>query len=252
MLLVEPAFLPLQPLPFSSDSVSNSFNPSPSLYSLNCDPRRLFLPFPIRPRTPVSRSSETQDLHLLRELRPVHARREVTIRPMKGTDVALVQRLQSKCLPLSYPPSFYTLLLTNSSSLCLLAFSPVSPSTLLGCVSGHILSYSHSSLSDDSESPSPPRELPIIYITSLAIDELARTQGIGYQLVQELIRQLLSSSSKSSGGTAIVHLHVEAKNEAAIRLYEKVGLKESRRIKGYYRGVRGGGDAIEMKGTVDA
>jgi ribosomal protein S18 acetylase RimI-like enzyme len=47
-----------------------------------------------------------------------------------------------------------------------------------------------------------------------------------------------------------VQLHVEAKNEAAIRLYAKLGLRETRRIRGYYKGVTGGGDAIEMRGIV--
>jgi len=48
----------------------------------------------------------------------------------------------------------------------------------------------------------------------------------------------------------VLQLHVEARNESAIKLYQKLGLVETRRIRGYYKGVVGGGDAIEMKGVV--
>ncbi|GAA5969086.1 hypothetical protein JCM3765_003433 [Sporobolomyces pararoseus] len=175
----------------------------------------------------------------------------MTVRAMKSSDVDSVKRLQTSCLPLAYPSTFYTLLLTNPSSLCLLAFSPSSPSTLLGCISGHLLSYTQCSLSDESEDGG--EELPIVYLTSLAVDQLSRKQGVGFRLVQDLVSRLLESpslSSRVSGKAAVLQLHVEAKNESAIKLYRKLGLSETRRIRGYYKGVPGGGDAIEMRGAV--
>lgn len=49
----------------------------------------------------------------------------------------------------------------------------------------------------------------------------------------------------------MLQLHVEEGNVKAKELYERVGLKESRRIKGYYKGIEGKGDAIEMKGEIN-
>lgn len=50
----------------------------------------------------------------------------------------------------------------------------------------------------------------------------------------------------------VLQLHVEEGNAKARELYERIGVQETRRIRGYYKGIqRGGGDAIEMKGEVE-
>ncbi|GAA5979716.1 hypothetical protein JCM5350_003825 [Sporobolomyces pararoseus] len=253
MLLVEPAFLPLQPLSApvcpASPIVHSTLPSSCSINSL----RRSFTPFPLRPATSRIPRERSRDETREWEVRPASTRVEMTVRAMKSSDVEFVKRLQTSCLPLAYPSTFYTLLLTNPSSLCLLAFSPRCPSILLGCISGHLLSYTQCSLSDD-DSEGDGQELPIVYLTSLAVDRLARNQGVGFQLVQDLVSRLLESSSQTpttvSGKAAVLQLHVEAKNENAIKLYRKLGLSETRRIRGHYRGISGGGDAIEMRGVV--
>lgn len=170
--------------------------------------------------------------------------------------------IQAECLPLAYPASFYTLLLTKPASLCVVASTPAAPSVPLGCASGHVLPYTQCPLSstdddddDDDERSARTTELPMIYLTSLAVDPIARNQGLGRQLVNELVHGLLASPSASSLAgrprqRAVVQLHVEATNEAAIRLYKRLGLSETRRIRGYYKGLRGSGDAIEMKGVL--
>ncbi|GAA6023568.1 hypothetical protein JCM11491_005347 [Sporobolomyces phaffii] len=255
MLLVEPRFLPLQPLSDPAYSARLGLSQLPASCSIT-SLRQSFHPFPLRPATPSTPLRRSEELEVLRERKPPSERQDISMRAMRGNDVAAVRRLQSECLPLAYPSSFYTLLLTNPSSLCLLAVSPACPSSILGCISGHLLPYTHCSLADDGvalDSSTRTTELPIIYLTSLAIDCLARNQGLGFRLVHRLVTELLSSSSAKSTGAgraAVLQLHVEAKNDAAIRLYERVGLKETRRIKGYYKGIRGGGDAIEMRGIV--
>ncbi|GAA5915990.1 GNAT family N-acetyltransferase [Sporobolomyces salmoneus] len=249
MLLVEPAFLPLQPLPHATTPILPAFHPSlPSSSSIN-SLRRSFTPFPLRCPTPRTPSVDSSALWLYEKPKPVSDGGGVTVRAMKSSDVPGVKQLQVECLPLAYPQSFYTLLLTNPRSLCLLAFSPLSPSTLLGCISGHLLPYTHCPLSSfDIDEPADALaqiELPIIYLTSLAVDLLARNQGLAFRLVQDLVAELCPATR-----TAVLQLHVEARNEAAIRLYRKLGLSETRRIRGYYKGVQGGGDAIEMRGVV--
>lgn len=67
-------------------------------------------------------------------------------------------------------------------------------------------------------------------------------------MILELLRQIAPRGSER----VVLQLHVEEGNVKARELYERVGVKETRRIRGYYKGVqRGGGDAIEMKGEVE-
>ncbi|GAA5945084.1 GNAT family N-acetyltransferase [Sporobolomyces koalae] len=245
MLLVEPAFLPLQPLAGGSGhGARTTLSALPASCSIN-SLRRSFRPFPLRPPVPTLARNPSTSGCSRRRSEPNRQRDEIVFTPMRSCDVERVQRLQSVCLPLGYPVSFFTRLLTNPSSLCLLATTPTSRSTLLGCASGHLLSYSHCTLMDDDEEKPPT--LAIVYLTSLAVDELARNQGLGSRLIRDLVARLAPTGPRK----AVLQLHVEARNAVAIRLYERVGLKQMRRIRGHYRGVPGGGDAIEMKGVVE-
>jgi ribosomal-protein-alanine N-acetyltransferase len=65
-------------------------------------------------------------------------------------------------------------------------------------------------------------------VTTVAVEESARRQGIGGQLMVELLEK-----SKEAGMVCST-LEVRAGNEAAIRLYQKLGYKEISRRKGYY------------------
>ncbi|GAA5883814.1 hypothetical protein JCM8547_007988, partial [Rhodosporidiobolus lusitaniae] len=145
------------------------------------------------------------------------ALRELVVRPMKRADVERVKRLQDDCLPIPFPLPFYTALLTNPSSLCLVAYSPSSPSTILGCVSAS-LSPSPPSFS----SSTPP--LPAVYILSLAITPSARNQGLASYLLHATSKALLPSPLFHGFKQRVtVKLHVDVGNEAAIQLYRKVG-----------------------------
>ena len=65
-------------------------------------------------------------------------------------------------------------------------------------------------------------------IMNIVVKKSARKQGIGQQLLGQLLEL-----SKAKGLT-IINLEVNVKNEAAIRLYEKNGFKEIGRRKNYY------------------
>ncbi|GAA5910407.1 hypothetical protein JCM5296_000588 [Sporobolomyces johnsonii] len=255
MLDFEPRFLPLLPLDGTATSSSAFSRPrtphrNPADLPVGCSIsalRHSFQPFPVR-RLPAKRSrTSSKPLELVVRPSPAVGRSEKPqLRPMKRADVAQVKRLQDGCLPVSYPASFYTHLLTNSASLCLLACSPSSPSILLGCVSGHLTSSG-----DLSQSSSLTPALPAIYLSSLAVDSLARHQGLATQLICELVRLLLlDGSARSVSPRTVVSLHVESRNVAAIALYKKMGLSERRRIRGFYRGSGGDGEAIEMQGVL--
>lgn len=66
------------------------------------------------------------------------------------------------------------------------------------------------------------------HVTTLAVAESERKQGIGEKMMIELLEK-----SKEAGMVCST-LEVRAGNEPAIKLYEKLGYKETARRKGYY------------------
>ncbi len=66
------------------------------------------------------------------------------------------------------------------------------------------------------------------HITTVAVAELDRRKGIGQKLMVELLKK-----SKDAGMTCST-LEVRAGNDAAIKLYEKLGYQITARRKGYY------------------
>ncbi|GAA5939498.1 hypothetical protein JCM10213_009109 [Rhodosporidiobolus nylandii] len=166
------------------------------------------------------------------------------LQPLGGGDVDEVKRLQNDCLPTSCPPVFYTSLLTSPTSLCLLAYSPSSPSSILGCVSASVTFHFSSSTEPTS---------PFIYILTLAVAPSARQQGLASHLIRAVVKALLPKPLLPwLSQKARVKLHVEATNVAARRLYRKLGLEEKARARGFYRRLKGGGsgEAIEMEGVL--
>ncbi|GAA5999800.1 hypothetical protein JCM10207_005916 [Rhodosporidiobolus poonsookiae] len=257
MLAVEPAFLPLQPLPVSSRTMATptSFPTPPTAHfdlPLGCSISALrygFTPFPVRP---VARPRLSfVDLPLAPDAATPSGdsdtfASEVVVRPMKRADVERVRLLQEDCLPVTYPPSFYSVLLTNPSSLCLVAYSPSSPSSLLGAVSASI------DFSTDSLCHTTP-SLPSIYVLSLAVAPTARNRGLASHLLRTVCKALLPSPPPLPVQQRVrVKLHVESSNLAALRLYKRMGLVEKGRRRGFYRRLRNGGngEAVEMEGLL--
>jgi [ribosomal protein S18]-alanine N-acetyltransferase len=66
------------------------------------------------------------------------------------------------------------------------------------------------------------------HVTTLAIAESQRRQGIGLKLMIELLKQSMEA------GMVCSTLEVRAGNEAAIKLYEKLGYRETAKRKRYY------------------
>ena len=78
-------------------------------------------------------------------------------------------------------------------------------------------------------------------VMNVAVHPEYRGKGFGTKLFSQLIDEV-----KSRGATAIT-LEVRPSNEAAIKLYEKFGLKSVGRRKGYY--IDNGEDALIMWNT---
>ncbi|BGP40572.1 Cysteine-rich protein 2-binding protein [Rhodotorula kratochvilovae] len=250
MLDLGGAFLPLQPLPVSSayrpvDPLSpidlgEPMYPFPAdSCSLAALRSSLALPLRLPPRPPA----KLEFVALASTARSAEWQDELIVRQLKRADVERVRQLQDACLPISYPSSFYTVLLTSPTSICLIAFSPSSPTTILGAVAAHLTIPPSSSLSSR-----PTQPTPTIYLLTLAVAPSARGRGLGPHLLRSACRALLPLAR-----TARVALHVEAENEAALRMYTRLGMREKRRQRGFYSRLRGGGkgEAVEMEGLVE-
>lgn len=66
------------------------------------------------------------------------------------------------------------------------------------------------------------------HITTVAVDDSKRRQGIGERLMRELL------SRAKARGTVCSTLEVRAGNAAAVHLYEKLGYTTTARRKSYY------------------
>jgi len=66
------------------------------------------------------------------------------------------------------------------------------------------------------------------HVTTIAVSEEQRRNGIGWKLMVELLQR-----AKEAGMTCST-LEVRASNEAAIKLYERLGYHIAARRKGYY------------------
>ncbi|GAA5896775.1 hypothetical protein JCM8208_007084 [Rhodotorula glutinis] len=266
MVDVAPAFLPLQPLTMSygtalasplspldlgqalspfSDSVNSTAAASCSLEAL-----RASLALPLRLAQRPGPSIEVVGLHNKAAQDELDA--GIVVRQLRRADVERVRKLQDECLPVSYPSSFYTVLLTSSTSICLLAHSSSSPTSLLGCVSAHLSYPPPCTLS--SRTADPPR--PSVYLLSLVVDPAARGRGLAEHLVRSACRALLPPAHLRDGSarrTVKLSLHVEATNGVALRMYRRLGLEERRRQRGFYSRLRGGGtgEAVEMVGLIE-
>ena len=68
------------------------------------------------------------------------------------------------------------------------------------------------------------------YITAIAVDPKHRRQG----LAERLMREVMYEACEHDGYR--IHLLVDAENEAAIRLYEKLGFVITGHVENYYEG----------------
>jgi ribosomal-protein-alanine N-acetyltransferase len=66
------------------------------------------------------------------------------------------------------------------------------------------------------------------HIVTLDVDGSCRRRGVGRVLLRELVERL------ERAGARTVRLEVDLRNEGAIRFYERLGFRETRRLRGYY------------------
>jgi [ribosomal protein S18]-alanine N-acetyltransferase len=66
------------------------------------------------------------------------------------------------------------------------------------------------------------------HVVTLDVAGRHRRRGVGRVLLEELVERL------ERAGARTVRLEVDLRNEGAIRFYERLGFRETRRLRGYY------------------
>ncbi len=131
----------------------------------------------------------------------------ITIRRMAISDAPAAAVLEQKCFSMPWPEKSYQDTLANENAVYLAAENAVGE--LIGtCGVLNILGEGN--------------------INNVAVAESYRRRGIAKRMLSELLRQ-----GKERGITEFF-LEVRASNEAAVRLYEKLGFIEVGRRKGFY------------------
>ncbi|HHI00122.1 MAG TPA: ribosomal-protein-alanine N-acetyltransferase [Thermococcus litoralis] len=146
----------------------------------------------------------------------------ITIRPATLFDLSEIMRIERQSFREQYPRGLF------------LMFLEANPETFLVAeYNGRIVGYVMGYLRPDREG----------HIMSIAVDPLYRGNGIGKALMEVVIDRLIKRGARYIG------LEVRVSNERAIKLYEKLGFKKMKIIKGYYSD---GEDAYYMVLAPDA
>lgn len=142
------------------------------------------------------------------------------LRPATAADCAVLSQLHAACFPRGWGEAEFASFFEREGIVALLAVTDGRPLGFIFCwvVAG------------ESE------------LLALGVVPQARRQGMGDALLAEALRRCAGL------GAALMHLEVEAGNDAAIGLYEREGFEITGRRKGYYH-LPGGGlqDALTMR-----
>ncbi|MEG1621542.1 MAG: ribosomal protein S18-alanine N-acetyltransferase [Oscillospiraceae bacterium] len=131
---------------------------------------------------------------------------DVLIVPLNSSHIQDVTGLEKECFSLPWSEQSIAEVLENNSSRFYVAVSNMKVQGYIG--SNFIL--------DEG------------YITNIAVTELARSNGLGGKLLENLISVAVKEKM------AFLTLEVRASNQKAIRLYEKFGFADCGKRKNFY------------------
>ena len=131
----------------------------------------------------------------------------IKIKSMESVHIPQVAELEKLCFSEPWSENSLTSELNNPLSLWLVALDG-------NCVAGYVGSQSVMGESD---------------MMNIAVDPNYRRKGVAAALVEELVRKLRERENYC------LTLEVRASNDAAIKLYEKLGFAQTGRRPNYYR-----------------
>jgi len=153
---------------------------------------------------------------------------EYKVERVRYDELGVVKALNEALLPENYPMYFYENL-----------FKSWGDAFLVAKVDGEIVGYVMCRVEKEFRLELPIRILKVGHIVSIAVKPEYRRMGIGRSLMERAVKTLFDMY-----GVEYVYLEVRVSNEAAIKFYEKLGFKITRRVSGYYRD---GEDAYIMR-----
>lgn len=143
--------------------------------------------------------------------------KEYVIREFKPEDLDEVIRVNRENLPENYPSYFFKM-----------HHEKYPKAFLVATVDDKIVGYVMCRVEEGTLHTSS-RNGRRGHIVSIAVDEEYRRRGIGMNLMREAMKSLYENYNVEE-----YYLEVRVSNLPAIKLYEKLGYKKVRTIKGYY------------------
>ncbi len=131
----------------------------------------------------------------------------IIVRPATLFDLSEIMRIERQSFREQYPRGLFMMFLDANRETFLVA-------EYSGQVVGYVMAY----IRPDMEG----------HIMSIAVDPLYRGNGIGRLLMEAVIDRLIKRGARYIG------LEVRVSNKGAIKLYEKLGFKKMKIIRGYY------------------
>jgi ribosomal-protein-alanine N-acetyltransferase len=141
----------------------------------------------------------------------------VAVRPAMEQDLEQVVALNRAALPENYMSEFFANLLRTYGELFLTAE-----------IDGRIVGYVMCRIELGMPTGGAFGIIKKGHVVSLAVDKDVRRGGIGYALMQEVLRRM------NGAGLKECFLEVRVNNEPAIKLYEKLGFRVVKKIAFYY------------------
>ncbi|KAM5346581.1 hypothetical protein ACJ41O_009586 [Fusarium nematophilum] len=163
---------------------------------------------------------------------PTSLPKEVSIRPITGSDLNALRRINTLLLPVSYPDSFYKRAVDPAASgrfsrVITWAHDGAEPKVVGGVVCR---------IEPALDSSGPGQVPQNLYIQSLCLLSPYRSQGLANVAVDNIVATAVSDPSLN---VTYVTAHVWTENEEGLKWYEGRGFqREEQPIRGYYLKLR--------------
>jgi ribosomal-protein-alanine N-acetyltransferase len=141
-----------------------------------------------------------------------------TLRTFSGEDLNRVMAINFECLPENYSSSFYRELFSRFPETFIVAEAD-------GDIQGYIMCRVERGFSK-LRTLSPAR---LLHVVSIAVREPYRRRGIANALMHETMKRGAITYEATE-----CYLEVRVGNDAAVKLYERLGFTKSKRNYGYY------------------
>lgn len=170
-----------------------------------------------------------------------------TIAPITAEHIPALRRINSLLLPITYPDSFYSTILTapTSSLFSRAILWSDTPSTAPTVVGGIVCRL---------ETPSNPSGPSAIYIRSLTLLSPYRSLGLAAAALEHVISTAALVNLDAAAGVDIqtIYAHVWTENEEGLRWYTSRGFKkEGKPLAGYYFRLRPDSAWVVSRGIGD-